>query len=98
MNWKSFFKRVLIIGFLLIPLNLFYEFLSVAIFYKVALLKDVILIVGISLLAAVSIFRFVYRRAERFKIIQALATILLSWIVGYFLMFAGVLIVFGIIS
>lgn len=98
MNWKSFFKRVLIIGVLLIPLSLFYEVVSVMLFYKGILLKDIILLVGISLLAAVSIFRFVYRRTERYRVIQSVATIFLSAIVGYFLAFAGVLILFGIFS
>ena len=98
MNWKSFFKRVLIIGVLLIPLNLFYELVSVMLFYKGVLLKDIILLIGISLLAAVSIFRFVYRRTERYRVIQSIATIFLSAIVGYFLAFAGVLILFGIFS
>lgn len=98
MNWKSFLKRTLVIGFLLIPLNLFGEFVSIYLFYKAASPKDIILLVGISLLAAISIFRFVYRRTEKFRIIQSIATILLSEIIGYFLSFIGVLIFFMIIS
>lgn len=98
MKWKSFFKRVLIIGVLLIPLSLFFELVSIMLFYKGVLLKDIILLIGISLLAAVSIFRFVYRRTERYRVIQSVTTIFLSAIIGYFLAFAGVLVLFGIFS
>ena len=99
MNWKSFFKRVLRIGFLLIPLNLCFVFASTApLSYDAEFLKGIILLVGIALLAAVSIFRFVYRRSEKFKIIQALATIFLSVIGGYLFLFAGITILLMIIS
>lgn len=99
MDWKSFFKRILIIGVLLIPLNLYFVFVSVTpVSYDVAFLKGVILFVGIFLLAAVSIFRFVYRRAEKFKTIQALATIFLSVTFGYLFLFAGILILLMIVS
>lgn len=99
MNWKSFFKRVLIIGVLFIPVNLIFVFVSISpVSYDVNFLKDIILLVGISLLAVVSIFRFVYRRAEKFKTIQALATIFLSIIGGYLFLFAGILIFVMIIS
>ena len=91
MDWKLFFKRVLIIGILFIPLNLIFVSVSIGpVSYNADFLKNIILIVGISLLAAVSIFRFVYRRAEKFKIIQALATIFLSVVGGYLFLFAGI--------
>jgi hypothetical protein len=97
MDWKSFFKRVLIIGILLIPVNLSYACVPANPFYTVASLKSLILLIGISLLAAVSIFRFVYRRTEKFRIIQSIATIILSEIIG-FLSITGILIFFIIIS
>ena len=99
MNWKLFFKRILIIGALLIPLNLCFVFISVSpVSYNTEFLKGIILLIGISLLAAVSIFRFVYRRAEKFKTVQALATIVLSVIGGYLFLFAGITILLMIIS
>lgn len=99
MNWKAFFKRVLIIGVLFIPLNLVFVFVSInPVSYDAAFLKGIILLVGISLLAMISIFRFVYRRAERFKTIQALATIFLSVIGGYIFLSAGILIFMMVVS
>ncbi len=99
MDWKSFLKRVLIIGVLFIPVNLIFVFVSISpVSYDVAFLKIIILLVGISLLAAVSIFRFVYRRAEKFKTIQAFATIFISVIGGYLFLFAGILMFLMIIS
>lgn len=99
MDWKSFFKRVLIIGVLFIPINLCFVFISISpVSYDADFLKFLILVIGISLLAAVSIFRFVYRRAEKFKTIQALATIFLSVIGGYLFLFAGILIFMMFIS
>lgn len=97
MNWKLFLKRNLVIGFLLIPLNVSYGLVPANPFYTVASLKSVILLIGLSLLAAVSIFRFVYRRTEKFKIIQSIATILISEIIG-FLSIVGILIFLTIIS
>ena len=102
MNWKAFFKRVLIAGVLFIPLDLIFVFVSInPVSYDAAFLKGIILVVGIFLLAAVSIFRFVYRRAEKYKTLQSLATIFLSVIGGYLFLFAGILIfmiVFSLIS
>lgn len=99
MNWKAFFKRVLITGILFIPLNLIFVYVSISpVTYDVAFLKGIILLIGISLLAAVSIFRFVYRRAEKFKTIQALATVFLSVIGGYLFLSAGILIMLVISS
>lgn len=93
MDWKAFFKRVFIIGGLLTPINLYFVFISISpISHDAAFLKGVILLVGIFLLAVVSIFRFVYLRAEKFKIIQALATIFISVIGGYLFLFTGILI------
>ena len=96
MNWKSFFKRVLVIGFLLIPLNIFYGLVPANPFYTAASLKFLILLIGISLLVAVSIFRFVYRRTEKFRITQSIATIILSEIIG-FLSIIGILMFFIIV-
>jgi O-antigen/teichoic acid export membrane protein len=98
MNWKLFLKLNLVIGILLIPLNILYAGIAGNPFYDVASLKYVILLIGLTLLAAVSIFRFVYRRTEKFRIIQSIATIVLSQIIGFILLTAGIMIFLIIFS
>jgi hypothetical protein len=92
MKWKLFLKLNLVIGILLIPLNLLYAVVPLNPFYDVDSLKYVILLIGLTLLAAVSIFRFVYRRTEKFRIIQSIATIVLSQIIGFILLTSGIMI------
>ena len=92
MNWKLFLKINLVIGILLIPLNLLYAVVPLNPFYDAVSLKYVILLVGLNLLAAVSIFRFVYRRTENFRIIQSIATVVLSQIIGFIILTAIIMI------
>lgn len=97
MNWNLISKSVVITGILLIPLNLFYWYLSLTPLYipptsqgivvEGATQKEILLFIGLSLLAFASIFRFIYRRTEKFRMLQAILTIILSEVLGYILSF-----------
>jgi hypothetical protein len=83
MEWKLIFKTSAFVGIMLIIANLVGLSYSIYQFYGVETISHLLLFISMYVVAIVSTFSFIYRRAGKFRLMQAILTTVFSILFGY---------------